>query len=71
MFRGVETARTRILVALVSVIALLGVMFVMPATSYADPAAPEVESQTELSGRLRERRPTTSSLPSMRESIPR
>ena len=46
MFRGVEAARTRILVALVSVIALLGVMFVMPATSYADPAAPEVESQT-------------------------
>ncbi|MDU6679011.1 LPXTG cell wall anchor domain-containing protein [Actinomyces sp.] len=38
--------RTRILVALVSVIALLGVMFVMPATGYADPTAPEVETQT-------------------------
>ena len=45
MFRGVEAARTRILVALVSVIALLGVMFVMPVTGYADPAAPEVQSQ--------------------------
>ncbi|MDU4286484.1 MAG: LPXTG cell wall anchor domain-containing protein [Actinomyces sp.] len=46
MFRGVEAARTRILVALVSVIALLGVMFVMPVTGYADPAAPEVQTQT-------------------------
>lgn len=46
MFRGAEAARTRILVALVSVIALLGVMFVMPATGYADPAAPEVQTQT-------------------------
>ena len=45
MFRGVEAARTRILVALVSVIALLGVMFVMPVTGYADPAAPEVQTQ--------------------------
>lgn len=46
MLRSVEAARTRILVALVSVIALLGVMFGMPATGYADPAAPEVQSQT-------------------------
>lgn len=46
MFRGVEAVRTRILVALVSVIALLGVMFVMPVTGYADPTAPEVETQT-------------------------
>lgn len=46
MFRAVEAARTRILVALVSVIALLGVMFVMPATGYADPGAPEVQTQT-------------------------
>ena len=46
MFRGVEVAKTRILVALVSVIALLGVMFVMPATGYADPATSEAEPQT-------------------------
>lgn len=46
MLRGVEVAKTRILVALVSVIALLGVMFVMPATGYADPATSEAEPQT-------------------------